>query len=244
MPEKMKATFTEWKQRARETYEYNAKLASKRHALGVKLRIAEELRNEEAIYFPHSLDFRGRIYSMSSELSPQSDDVAKSLLMFAEGKPVGEYGGYWLAVHIANLFGIDKVSFDERVAWVQANSEAILDSANDPLDGRRFWTTADDPWCALAACFEWRGFMSFGSEFLSYLPIAMDGSCSGIQHFSAMLRDEQGGKAVNLTPADQPSDIYTEVLYVTKDLLMEDRSQDREASVHDVRLLGDVHRYP
>jgi DNA-directed RNA polymerase len=222
MPEKMKATFTEWKQRARETYEYNAKLASKRHALRVKLDIAEELKLEEAIYFPHSLDFRGRIYSMSAELSPQSDDVAKSLIQFADGKPLGEFGGYWLAVHIANLFGIDKVSFDERVRWVQDFQKEILDSADNPLDGFRFWTTADDPWCALAACFEWSRFVSFGAEAMSYLPIAMDGSCSGIQHFSAMLRDAEGGKAVNLTPSETPTDIYTEVLNVVKAKLMAD----------------------
>jgi DNA-directed RNA polymerase len=36
----------------------------------------------------------------------------------------------------------------------------------------------------------------------------MDGSCSGIQHFSAMLRDEVGGRAVNLAPADLPQDVY------------------------------------
>jgi DNA-directed RNA polymerase len=159
---------------------------------------------------------------MSAELSPQSDDVAKSLIQFADGKPLGEFGGYWLAVHIANLFGIDKVSFDERVRWVQDFQKEILDSADNPLDGFRFWTTADDPWCALAACFEWSRFVSFGAEAMSYLPIAMDGSCSGIQHFSAMLRDAEGGKAVNLTPSETPTDIYTEVLNVVKAKLMAD----------------------
>jgi DNA-directed RNA polymerase len=36
----------------------------------------------------------------------------------------------------------------------------------------------------------------------------MDGSCSGIQHFSAMLRDKVGGAAVNLVPQDLPADVY------------------------------------
>jgi len=35
--------------------------------------------------------------------------------------------------------------------------------------------------------------------------------CNGLQHFSAMLRDPRGGRAVNLTPSDKPQDIYQEV---------------------------------
>lgn len=221
MPEEMKAVFTEWKQRARDVHEINGKMRSQRSAFLTKIEVAKELRDEEAIWFPHSLDFRGRLYSMTSELSPQSDDYGKALLQFADGKPLGDTGGYWLAVHIANLFGEDKVSFDDRVAWVVEHTKHIMDSAMLPLDGQRFWLEADDPWCALAACFEWTGFQLEGDDYVSHLPIAMDGSCSGIQHFSAMLRDEQGGKAVNLTNTEQPMDIYTEVLNATKCLLAE-----------------------
>jgi len=201
----------EWKAAAARIHEDNAKLYSKRVELVQKLWLAEKFEGEEAIYFPHSLDFRGRIYPMVSCLNPQGDDAAKGLLEFSEGKPLGDGGGYWLAVHIANLFGIDKVSLDERVQWVQDNEAAILDSALSPLDGERFWTTADKPYCALAACFEWFGFKAEGDEYISHLPIALDGSCSGLQHFSAMLRDAEGGSAVNLVPADKPGDIYSRV---------------------------------
>jgi DNA-directed RNA polymerase len=98
-----------------------------------------------------------------------------------------------------------------------------MDSGMNPLDGQRFWTQADDPWCALAACFEYVGYKMVGFDYVSHLPIAMDGSCSGIQHFSAMLRDQDGGSAVNLTRKDTPSDIYTEVLEVTKRMLSESK---------------------
>jgi DNA-directed RNA polymerase, mitochondrial len=221
MPEDMCATFNEWKQAAREVHEFNGQLKSKRLALITKLNMAQDVRDEESIWFPHSLDFRGRVYSMTTELSPQGDDIAKSLIEFGNGKALGETGGYWLAVHIANLFGVDKVSFDDRVEWTVTQSDKLVESAMNPLDGDRFWAKADDPWCALAACFEWAGFQIEGDDYVSHLPIAMDGSCSGIQHFSAMLRDAEGGRAVNLTNLDQPSDIYTEVLYVVQDMLAE-----------------------
>ncbi|MDO3385991.1 hypothetical protein QWI17_09095, partial [Gilvimarinus sp. SDUM040013] len=66
----------------------------------------------------------------------------------------------------------------------------------------------DKPWQFLAFCLEWKGYCEHGDRFVSKLPIAMDGSCSGIQHFSAMLRDEVGGAAVNLVPSDLPADVY------------------------------------
>jgi DNA-directed RNA polymerase len=176
-----------------------------------KMDVANKFKDEAAIYFPHYLDFRGRVYPFANYLNPQGDDVAKGLLQFAQGKPLGATGGYWLAVHIANLFGVDKVPFDERVEWVMANEEKLLDSAMDPLDGEGFWQDADSPFCALAACIEWMGFKVSGEAYVSRLPIALDGSCSGLQHFSAALRCEVGGSQVNLVPQERPADIYTAV---------------------------------
>lgn len=202
-----------WSKEAAQVHAYNASLASRRKNVEQKLYVAQQFAAEDRFYFPYQLDFRGRAYPAcgTGTVNPQGDDVGKALLEFAEGVPLGESGGYWLAVHIANLFGVDKCSFDERVAWVQENSQAIMDSGINPLDGGRFWCEADDPWCALSACREWAGFMITGDDYVSRLPIAMDGSCNGLQHFSACLRDREGGEHTNLVPAEKPSDIYMEV---------------------------------
>jgi len=65
------------------------------------------------------VDFRGRVYPLSTGgPNPQGDDVAKSLLTFAKGEPITHDGARWLAIHLAGLFGIDKVPFEERVQWV------------------------------------------------------------------------------------------------------------------------------
>src|SRR5690606_34581180 len=138
--------------------------------------VAKKFVEYDAIYFPHNLDFRGRAYPLPPLLSPQGDDQAKSLLTFSRGEPLGDDGAFWLAVHLANTFGVDKVSFEDRVAWVEEHEEQILDSALSPLDGQRFWTDADSPWCALAACFEWLGYKYHGKDYVSHLPIALDGS--------------------------------------------------------------------
>lgn len=206
----------QWKAETAHAHDANSKLRSKRLAVAQKLWIAESMQDEEEIYFPHQLDWRGRVYPSVPFINPQADDSGKALLQFAVGKPLGDSGAFWLAIHIANLFGIDKVSFDERVQWVMDNEDAILDSASRPLDGARFWTTADSPYCALAASFEWLGYRIQGNDYVSHMAIALDGSCSGLQHFSAMLRDHIGGAQVNLVPSDKPADIYTAVAKVAQ----------------------------
>ena len=216
---------TRWKADAAATHQRNAHTLSKRLAVSQRLWIAQKFAEEEAIYFPHELDFRGRIYPIPvGGPHPQGEDSAKALLEFADGKPLGEAGGFWLAVHLANLFGVDKVAFQDRLAWVYENEARILDSASNPLDGERFWTTADSPYCALAACIEWAGYVEQGADFVSHIPVALDGSNSGLQHFSAMLRDPTGARAVNLLPTDRPQDVYMEVATKAQALVDSDDS--------------------
>lgn len=212
----------QWRHEAAAVHEANAMEISKRAATAQVLWIAQRLREEEAIYFPHQLDWRGRTYPIPPLLNPQSSDLGKGLLHFADSKRLGESGEYWFKVHLANLFGVDKVSYEERIAWVDANRSRLEDSGRRPTDGEMFWTEADDPWQALAGCFEYVGYLLHGREHRSSLPIAVDGTCSGLQHFSALLRDSRGARAVNLIPMDQPQDIYNEVA-----VEVNERLQDR-----------------
>lgn len=199
-----------WRRKAREIHERNARNRSLRFEFARGLALAKENADYEAIYFPYRLDFRGRCYAISTTLHPQGADEARSLLEFAEGKPLGERGLFWLGVHGANLFGNDKVSLEERYQWAIDHAHEVALVANDPL-GNLWWTEADKPWCFLAWCFEWYEAYNEGPTFVSRIPIALDGSCNGLQHFSAMLRDPIGGAAVNLIPSEKPQDIYQRV---------------------------------
>lgn len=203
-----------WKAEAAEVYQSNAAMLSSRLAVHSGLWVARKFVDEEAIYFPHEMDFRGRVYPIPTfGPNPQGADWQKALIHFAHGKPLGLDGFRWLMIHIANLFGVDKVSFKDREQWVVENTDALIDSGENPLDGHRFWTTADSPFCALAACIEFAEAIRSDdpTQYVSRIPIALDGSCSGLQHFSAMLRDSVGGSAVNLLPAETPQDIYGRV---------------------------------
>jgi len=210
-----KAEFKEWKGAAADAHTVHARSISRRLQAARILTIGERFADEEEIYFPHSLDFRGRVYAVPPFLNPQGNDLAKGLLTFANGKPIGDTTGPgWLAIHGANVWGYDKASLEDRIQWVTDNEKTILDCAADPL-ACHTWQDADSPWQFLAFCFEWAGYRDAGAAFVSSLPVALDGSCNGIQHFSAMLRDPVGGEAVNLIPGDKPADIYARVAATT-----------------------------
>lgn len=199
----------EWKWGARDVYSANLQLRQDRLKQQHLLGLADKFREAPSIYFPHNLDFRGRGYPVPDVLNPQGSDAAKGLLMFAEGKPLGADGERWLAIHGANSFGVDKVSFKAREAWVYKHAGRIRQCAEDPL-GDLWWTEADSPWCFLAFCFEFDRMRANALTFVNHIAIAQDGSCNGLQHFSAMLLDSVGGAAVNLITSedDEPQDIY------------------------------------
>lgn len=221
----------EWRRQAAQAHRRNHASLGKRCKAAQTLWIAEKFSKYDRIWFPVSHDFRGRMYYLPNLLNPQGDDLARGLLQFAQAKPLGEEGAFWLAVHLANCWGFDKASFQERWNWVIENEELILESALDPTGGLMRWTEADKPLQFLAACFEWMGYRLVGPEYESRLPIAMDGSCSGLQHYSAMLRDPVGATAVNLEPADRPNDIYARVAEKIQEQIEEDLQSEESSGV-------------
>jgi DNA-directed RNA polymerase len=181
--------------------------------------IADKFSTFDEIYFVYFADFRGRLYAQTTGISPQGSDLQKALLRFAKGKPLDTLDAVkWFCVNGANKWGYDKVSLDNRVKWVKEHHDRIMSFAEDPINNRG-WQEADVPLQFLAWCFEYAEWRTTPDTFLSHLPIGMDGSCNGLQNFSAMLRDEVGGKATNLVPSDLPNDIYQNVADVTTLLL-------------------------
>ncbi|CAJ9667710.1 DNA-dependent RNA polymerase [Burkholderia pseudomallei] len=175
-----------------------------------------ELVDEDAFYFPWNLDWRGRMYPATSLISPQGADLCKGCLEFADGTPLGRDGGKWLAIHLCNLAGEDKVTVggkkvhrtpDEREAWTLSQESTILRVAADPRNNME-WMKADKPWQFLAACFEWVGYREEGDAFRSRLAGALDGSCSGVQMLAGMTRDASAGAMVNLVPSERGDDYY------------------------------------
>ncbi len=206
------AEYLKRRRERRRVWKLRNMAASNLLALDTRIAILKKL-GARTIYFPHQADTRGRIYPIPQEIHPQAEDMSRALIEFARGKPLGEQGAFWLAVQLANLYGhkIDKLPLEKRVDWVRQNSAKIVESAQRPLDGEMLWATAEKKWRFLAACFEWAGYIAEGPNYVSHLPIAMDGTCNGSQHLSALKRDPVGGGWTNLVPSPEPRDLYQEV---------------------------------
>lgn len=205
------------------------------------LKTAEDFAKYDSIWFPMNIDFRGRVYPIPTGLNPQGDDMTKSLLQYANPVPVSTEDApdalKWLAIHGAGLAGHDKIPLEDRVAWVEENKQNILSSAENPLDFP-WWQDQDKPWQFLAWAMEYKRALEYLDShgtlagFDCRCTIAYDGTCSGLQHYSCLLRDPVGGSAVNLIDHDKPSDIYREVsdkvLTMVKKDVMEGTTKGKE----------------
>lgn len=198
-------------------------LHSQRCHMNLQLEIARMFRNQ-TIYFPHNVDYRGRAYPMPTYLNHMGADHTRGLLTFANGKKLGANGLRWLKIHLANLYGLDKASFEDREAFATENLDHIIESATNPLDGSRWWLKAEDPWQCLATCCELKAAHELPdpTEHISHLPVHQDGTCNGLQHYAALGGDSWGAQQVNLVPGDKPADVYSAVADVVKQGIAED----------------------
>lgn len=217
----------EWKKVASEVYTMEKERIAQAFQTTRIIKMANQYASYHSFWYVWYADFRGRLYTATAGFSPQGPDAAKGILRFSEGKPLGEDGLTWLKIHIANRYGFDKEDFPERVKWTEERHAVLLQIADDPIGNIHHWKDADKPYQFLAAVFEYAecdALVSLGykaSEYVSRLPIGLDGSCNGLQNFSAMLRDEIGGAATNLVPSEKPADIYSEVAKVATKKLEE-----------------------
>lgn len=202
----------------------------------LKLEVAKEHASDDGIFFPHNMDFRGRVYPLPPHLNHMGSDLARGLLLFRDARPLGDRGLHWLMVHLANLMGRDKASFADRVAFVDNETQAILAAADRPLGGGDFWAKAENPWQALSACRELATVMRLPAHaralYECRLPVHQDGSCNGLQHYAALGLDEDGAAAVNLLPptdaAAGPADVYSRVLDLVLDRIAADAALNVE----------------
>lgn len=174
------------------------------------LKVAAHRRlAQDTFHLPVTMDFRGRVYYLPTRVTPQSGDLGKSLLCFPPKADIQygpeEYSDYLgvLAMHLAGLYGgpqkLDKAPMGPRVAWLGHLSDEALEEV---------LARADKP-LTLSAHLE---LMKHGET--DRIPIQLDGTCNGLQHLSAMFRDEEGARHVNLTRStvhEAPADIYGHV---------------------------------
>ncbi len=243
MTSEQREAFVKWRRKSAEWYTYIKMRAVRQLRFAQSVRIADKFSEYPAIYFCYFADFRGRMYAQTTGISPQGSDLQKALLRFADGKPLATpEAEMWFKINGANKYGYDKASLSDRARWVDDRHDLIMAAAADPLSNVHLWEGADCPLQYLAWCFEYRRWKDNPEVFRSHLPIGMDGSCNGLQNFSAMLRDSVGGKATNLLPGPIPNDIYQDVASLTVRLLQSwkpsEHGEDEKASSREQRYVA------
>ena len=198
------------------------------------LEKAKHMAEWDEFYQYVDLDWRGRVYYCENFFNYQGNDLARGLLQFSEGKPLGETGNFWLAVHTASSFNesysideipewceydyrsflesqgltdisVDKMTLEDRARWTMNNMESIL--SNGLLGGL---PDCEKPVVFLACCLEWVKIEEFGDShaYICHLPIPIDGTNNGWQHLGAISKDEVTGDLVGLIPGEVPKDFY------------------------------------
>lgn len=127
-----------------------------------------------------------------------------------------EYESYLKQEGLAKM-AVDKMSIGDRAAWVSQNLDLIYDVADNNLllvEDTELHKKAEKPAVFLAVCIEIANAIRAaekGEEYLSHLPVPVDGSNSGYQHTASINRDEDTAKLVGIIPSDFPSDLYVKV---------------------------------
>lgn len=189
------------------------------------LRSAFKMAEYDRFWIGWSFDFRGRMYPVS-HFNYHRDDHIKALFEFARGRPVAEEDRGWLAIHLANVGDfkkISKASLDDRIQWVLDNEEWLRQVNDDPKSTFDLWTQADKPFQFLAAVFAY-----FSDDPVCHLPVSLDGTNSGVQHYALALRSSEDGAMVNLVPNDKCQDVYQTVANRVIQDLTEDGSEDAQ----------------
>ncbi|XP_050372146.1 DNA-directed RNA polymerase 1, mitochondrial [Argentina anserina] len=243
------AEIKKWKWKMKAVRKKNSERHSQRCDTELKLAVARKMKDEEGFYYPHNLDFRGRAYPMHPYLNHLGSDMCRGVLEFAEGRRLGTSGLRWLKIHLANLYagGVDKLSYDDRVAFTEDHVDEIFDSTDRPLEGRRWWLGAEDPFQCLAACINLTEALRSPSPetTISYMPVHQDGSCNGLQHYAALGRDKLGAAAVNLVGGEKPADVYSGIAARVLDIMCTDAKKDPASNpntVHARLLIKEVDR--
>lgn len=158
-------------------------------------KVLKEYRDSE-FSFVWQFDKRGRVYSSGYDINVQGDSYRKASLEFANTEVVNESGKRWLKIDIANHYGLDKESWEDRVKFVDENDsilEALIDKADEPL----LYIQAVEAYRKAQ-----RGLP------IGYI-VRLDATASGPQIMNTLFRDIEGMKYLNVLGDSTRYDLYT-----------------------------------
>lgn len=123
--------------------------------------------------------------------------------MFQEFTP-----SQYLRIDIANNFGLDKESWDDRLAWFEENKHRLMEIRNQ----------AENPALFFAGVLAWDAFLDRRP---SGYPVSFDATSSGMQILAAVTGDRLAASICNVIDSGCREDSYTRVFERMTTALME-----------------------
>ncbi len=193
------------------------------------------------------MDYRGRIYPRPNYLTYQGGDLARSLLLFADGRPVGNNS--WLSGdsepdssssslstkyflhHLANVYGETRRTRKGRIGWANSHSKSIVEAFlhDRELFNREFLSKAKEK-AQFISCV-----LAIIHNFTDKIPVLFDASCSGLQHLAALTTDPELGTLVNVCSSAEGKDFYKFCAEKIEECIYQLRDDDLRESL--IRLL-------
>ncbi len=227
---------------------FNSKKELQNNILG----LAYMYSNVSEFFIPVRLDSRGRLYCIPDYFHYQSNELAKSLLLFSKPEKVykNDYESLnYLKLYGANCYGnkLDKKSGQKRIDWIDQNLDSIINFKDGKLIKK-----AENKFLFTAFCFEYNRLLSCLGDhevnyFETYLPIQLDATCNGYQHLSMLGLDSDLAKELNLCESnwdEEPKDFYSYITFKfielcknklnSNNLSQEDREGYERLSVHNI----------
>ena len=183
------------------------------------ITIANLYKNTE-FYLPVFVDFRGRVYPLSSYISYQAGDIGRSLLLFADiyAEKLNKTGIECLNIYLANLAGYDKLPWNKRLAKIDGIVNEFLDSGPEYSDWVKYIEQnikkISEPFQFISTMIAKIATLNNPDIPISN-PILFDASCSGLQHIASLTLEQELARNVNVfTNSKKPSNDYPQDFYL------------------------------
>ena len=248
-----------WNNKRRHNKSATQAVGSFQRVLGEASRVMKYDR----FWLPHNLDYRGRVYHIPDfghhsadyqralfefanrkVVDEDSELFIKLQLANTAGKDKKTLKErmQWVDDNEHKIIAAGTRFSDLKPQWEKTDDDGnpVIDKSTgevvmeSPFD---FWASQDkSSFQFLAACRDWKEYkeaQEFGEPYKSGLPIAMDATQSGVQHYSAATLTKKEGKKVNLLQLDRPADFYSRCLARAIGLIEDDlkvNKADQEAN--------------
>lgn len=154
---------------------------------------------DKKFYFTHHYDKRGRVYARGYHINPQGNEYRKAMLTFAKEVSLTNEGMRWFKIDLANHYGLDKLTFDERVEFIDDHIDRMLQNKEAYID------KASDKYLFRATLLRYEKALRTGKT--NHI-VRLDATCSGPQIMSVVTRDTKAMKLFNVL-GEAREDYYT-----------------------------------